>query len=542
MANQNLRYGYKSTSHKLGRERDHDFDQLIPSDGRFVFYVVHRYCPSVCRVSIKILCQVPPGSKFKVSLQSYTKLSDFQVGCTEIFSANDKGDLYVSMNMDYSYDHIGIALVFVPIGCERDAFFIRPNLSLVILIDKHGKSHVASYIHKDEGRIVKKFINNFFSEAVGAKKRLILIEPDLADKQGHFYAYANNLRKSTAKLGFDFVVLSSLKFLDRKMAEWVCPVFSKNTWTIATSRQVFGDELRSGLNAVNYKPCFDSVYMYTGSAFHAVEMYKIFEEKNGRGSCTLFWEMIKDIASNDYVNVFSELQEIAGFSDKIKLLSPTQEILDLVKGRFGVGEWVVPHPSTSVFDSEFRFPDQPEYLFNKKFECQPQKIFFPGVNTVHKGYEYGLEIASRLSNCGFDCYVRDVPGVEKRVGLKYVPLGLDDEVINDLFKSAALVVIPYLPSGFKARTSGLVVDALLNFTPAVVIENTWLAGHVRKYNSGICIGTDADCALPILLDYIAGFDRECFSELCDNAKSYVGNNSWIKLTKIALAGCDVGAI
>ncbi len=483
--------------------------------------IKHRYL-DVRSVRLDILCESVPGQQFKVNLQSYSKLSRLQRGKDSIVQADAQGLLHIKLDMQYEDDHVGLVANMIAVGGGAGFSALRPTSGTLLLMDKAGQSFSRSLLLTDPASPV-------LQDAEFQVERIILIEPDLSNKQGHFYAYANNFHKTAKQHDLDFVVLSNLEVNEEALQSFpeavLVPTFSKNTWTIATSRDVFRQELSEALGRVRYNPDTDVVYMYTGSIFHAIEIQNLVQGRKAHITCDLFWEMIKDVGVEYYVNGFKELREaLDKFEYPISLVSPTKAVEEMAKSKVGYDAPLAPHPSTSVHDETAKDSKLSEKKLD--YSVSEKQIFFPGVNTMHKGYEYGVELAAKLAGMGYKCYVRDV-GFEERVdSLTYLPLGMSEEEINSYFEASHLIVVPYMPEGFANRTSGLAVDALLHGKPLAAIKGTWLGDHVDEYQAGLVVDTEVDSAAKDIDAFLNGYGTSDLEKLGEAADRYHREHSW----------------
>lgn len=495
--------------------------------------IKHRYTTDIHSVNIVLKFKTTPNSRFKGRIQSFTKQSNFQQNEENTFKSNENGELRCKFSMNYADKHIGCVIKIESKEKKQDNILITPVSAILLFIDDSGKSYCDSFIFCNDQPLLKNTpLNAIKYQADINTKRLILIEPDLSNKQGHFYSYANNLHRISHQNNINFVVLANekLNVLDNDpLRDKLRPVFSKNTWTIATSTQTFFDELNKSLQEIKYNAKSDVLYMYTGSAYHALAIKDIVDVHNGRAVCTLFWEMIKDLGTESYLKVFQDLKNKLPQNDsKFRLLAPTEEIKKNIRNSLKLDITVATHPSTSVYDSEYRIQDKTKVNLRKK-KKQETVLFFPGVNTIHKGYDFGIDLAIALSDLGYKCIVRRVEDIKENSKLHYLPLGLDEIEINKWFQASDLVIIPYLPEGFKNRTSGLVIDALLHCKPAAVIRNTWLEKIIVDYQAGVIIDQDTNDATKQITKFLESTEKDLAHDITAGSKKYFSRHSWAKL-------------
>lgn len=364
----------------------------------------------------------------------------------------------------------------------------------------------------------------------------IFLEPDMKDKQGHYFRYTKNLLTHDRLASFNKYLLARS---DLEMDETISKsrvntikCFQKNSWTIQTNREQFAEELYTGLQSIPINS-YTYIYMYTGSVFHAIELIKLIKKHPKKSliftTCNLFWEMIKDTDSDQYLNAYKEIKNLIGDAyTKIQLTAPSASVQSLIADRCNIEINTSPHPSTALSDHQFyQFIDNP--AINEP--NNPKTIFFPGVDTIHKGYDYGIKICKELLQKGYQVKIRPSPSKPLEIyndNLEIVELGIAEEVFNRILFDADLIVLPYMPEGFRSRTSGLIVDSLFSKTFAAVIEETWLASFVNRYRSGITLPSNSAQRSAMLIDNFLQSTKTSrpFSK---SIIQYFNENSWEKL-------------
>lgn len=370
---------------------------------------------------------------------------------------------------------------------------VNSNLSVYVesavltIIDRSGNVHLKTWLADSSP--------NTASEGVKESQpgTILFIESDMVDMQGHYYRYVCNLLGHKSLADWKKVLLAREDMslgLDSLGVTEIHKVYNRNTWTIQTNEDNFYERTVKALESVNdlTKPY---IYIYTGSVFHAIQLAKIIggtRFQRVHVTCNLFWEMIKDTSTDKYVSGFKQLGSfIKGISDRLKVTAPTKYVQELFYNHTGISIDLAPHPATG-FDDELFLQRVKSYRSNNTTSTKdPNLILFPGVNTQDKGYDYGMKIARELSKKGYKCLVRPSKDSERINELEYLELGVSEKEFDQVLKQAELIVLPYMPSGFKSRTSGLVVDALYNGANCCVIENTWLEEFVLSTGCGISI-------------------------------------------------------
>jgi FkbM family methyltransferase len=69
---------------------------------------------------------------------------------------------------------------------------------------------------------------------------------------------------------------------------------------------------------------------------------------------------------------------------------------------------------------------------------------------------------------------------------------LTEEAYVRQLSAASLVLLPYKPSHYVARTSGILAEAIVAGIPAIVPGGTWLSQQVRRFGAGLSFDGSAD--------------------------------------------------
>lgn len=414
--------------------------------------------------------------------------------------------------------------------------FLKIHLVSVLTIDQNSRSYTKRVLSRDYAKETIPFYAP--GDRASSGKTLLLIEPDMKNKQGHYFCYANNILSHSSLRGHKKIILARKDLPDCTTAGikecLTIGCYDTHSWAIASNMERFSRQTLDGLSKTSCNGSSLYIYMYTGSVFHAIELIKVFEKYHelsaARVSCNLFWEMIKDVHTQGYLDAFAQLRSAIRESKiDLNLTAPTQYVQELISQYCGIDIPLAPHPSTSFSDDRFLKVASKPLMQSREDGIT---IFFPGVDTIHKGYEYGMQICKNLLEKGYNIKIR--PTGDSRLkymhpNLKVIDLDVSEDTFANLIGNSDLIVLPYMPEGFSHRTSGLVVDALLSSTPAAVVENTWLAEFTNKYNSGIVIpGNSAEKAAAVIDSFISSAR---FSErlLLKPKLDYFSKNSWRRL-------------
>lgn len=358
--------------------------------------------------------------------------------------------------------------------------------------------------------------------------RVIVLDPDAKNTRGHYLAYDEKLKSAINTIGIPVEIFcrNDIEQSAINGDKTFIKCFDRHSWTIATNQDYFFKEVQEGLKkSIRDKPSI--IYMYTGSIYHASALARLAAQNSElRIHCNLFWEMIKDIQSPEYISEVKQffLLEPA-ILERIYITAPTNGVAKYIKDVAGVDIPIAPHPCTGVSDSEINF----NYKINNPYS-QPEKpkIVFPGAATQNKGYDMGIETATTLSHEGFSCWVRPEQGKDIPTGLNLIPNELTDEEFKLFLSSADVIVLPYERSGFKNRTSGIVIDAFYLGVPVVVLRETWLAEFVNSYNTGIAAEPNSK-SLSQAVKHLTHNENYCTARVKSNVARYHRKNSWSSL-------------
>jgi len=129
----------------------------------------------------------------------------------------------------------------------------------------------------------------------------------------------------------------------------------------------------------------------------------------------------------------------------------------------------------------------------------PVAVFLGGART-EKGFSVLVEAARLMKDdpiqLAVQCHRDDPDDAEatqahatlekvSRKTLRLVPESLDSKRYYELLASADIVVIPYREQNYRARTSGILVEALAAGKPVVVTEGTWMADQTVREKVGL---------------------------------------------------------
>lgn len=382
--------------------------------------------------------------------------------------------------------------------------------------------------------------------------RLIVFDPDAVDYAGHFVAYNTNLGRAFADRQIGVTVLCNRDISTNILIDYsnYIPRLSVNSWRVSRAKndrdpelcrlevlEALDDLLQANKNSL--------VYMYLGSVEHA----RIFAEASRRYpsvyfNINLFWLSFRDLKTEmDYVEQcrpFMEWLDLSG--PRFIATVPTQELQQEIAQVFGVILDVAPHPSPVVYDS------MPRIIRETRAHSPdiPLRVLFPGALRAEKGYQSSLACVRLLGEDErVQTILRYVTSSSTQADLAKTPTNLPTNVsvvegvlTNDdfgqLFAQSDMVVLPYSADAFRIRTSGLLIDALAYGLPAVVVEGTWLANHVHKYQCGVVV---PDASAEALAEGVRSLAKsiDIFTARTKSAaERYFSSNSWSAMADFLL--------
>ncbi len=500
------------------------------------------YHGSIRAVSINIALEIYSPKSFSIDLSlapNRTTELTREKSSDSVLKEIKPGLNTVCIRCDYLYEHTVTKCLLRTVDSVDITELVIIRLVSVIALDSSGKCYSKQW-HLNKS--CRKIANIEIHPKRPRPINFVFLECDMIDKQGHYFRYATNLLTNEQLNGYSKYLLArkdmNLNEFSQNNQIQTVKCFDAHSWTIQTNKDRFASELQRGLLSI---PIHREtiIYMYTGSIFHAIELIKMVEASSHshliKITCNLFWEMIKQIDSDIYLEAFKELKHaMANRKINIQLTAPTESVQRLVSQQCNIDIPLAPHPSTSFSDADFyKCMNTSVSKERKHFKT----IFFPGVDTIHKGYDYGLQICKILLDKGYHVIVRPSLGSSISIGhenLKVVELGVSEEIFNGFLYNSDLIVLPYMPDGFESRTSGLVVDALFNKTFSAVIENTWLASFVTNYEAGIVLPRNSPKDSAQLIDNFLKSDKhdQLFMK---GILRYFSVNSWEYLIDQILA-------
>jgi glycosyltransferase involved in cell wall biosynthesis len=140
-------------------------------------------------------------------------------------------------------------------------------------------------------------------------------------------------------------------------------------------------------------------------------------------------------------------------------------------------------------------------------------LLYLGDARREKGYHHLPDMAERLARSSWAARLRLVvqsnfnvppgePGIAgaraRLAALPFVTLldaPLSQEAYLRWVQEASMVLLPYDPRAYLARTSGILAEAICGGTPAVVPAGTWLSMQLQRHGAGVAAERDDAPAL-----------------------------------------------
>ena len=383
--------------------------------------------------------------------------------------------------------------------------------------------------------------------------RVLLIDPDAKNWSGHYMAYNEKLRFELGRLGAD-VQVACRKDLSPDILSTrptYSPVFTEHSWAVgnradnAVFIQRFEEEMAEVIQQdfVTGSPQGEVLlYMYCGNLEHAKVLANLQKQYPFlRINVNLFWLSFR--INHDWIQPWKPFVEwLESQGDAFMATVPTRALQSELAELTGCILPVAPHPSTAITDETYRGLEVRGGHLAEKKEYQ---VLFPSAPRPEKGYVLSIECARLLGgDSGLRSVIRHAPTSSTPKPLKtlegmpanttVIAGELPDEEFIHLFATSDIVVLPYMPEAFAKRTSGLLIDTLYHRIPCVVIEGTWLAEVVRRYDCGVIVEEASAPSIAQAVRSIAERYDYYRANAHAGAVDYFYSNSWEQLGKCLL--------
>tara|TARA_R110002110_G_scaffold403866_1_gene621835 strand:+ start:2146 stop:9000 length:6855 start_codon:yes stop_codon:yes gene_type:complete len=384
----------------------------------------------------------------------------------------------------------------------------------------------------------------------GDTPHIVLLDPDGKNASGHFLAYDRRIWESASTLPQKVTVLGRLDFeaeaapagLEIKKCFTVhsWQIASRNDGTRARLTLKFISELREGLIQIVKDDSRRTIlYLYCGSLEHVYAIQTVLKNfPNVCANVNLFWQSTATYKVTSYVNRWRPLiAEFAG-NAQIYLTVPTQRVGRDVEKYFGLKLQVAPHPSTTFSDAAAA------ELASSPKRSRPERpvVLFPGGVRTEKGFGLTVEVAELLKGAT-DLTLRIRANEDnsqsaamellenlRETTAETVDGYMTEDAFSQFLSNADVIVCPYLPSHFAARTSGLVIDAMILGQPVVALKDTWLGDFIEQEGFGIAAEPNGASIAAAIRQVVS--DYATFASHAAKARNaYLLTNSWARLVQ-----------
>ena len=348
----------------------------------------------------------------------------------------------------------------------------------------------------------------------------IIIEPDGLQKgDGHYEIWHRSLEKEAKARG-----LSTFVFHNKKSklysAKTDIAAFDNHSWAVGFyEREKLEDMLRDtptySTFVANLKDAFAelgdfsthgavSLYMYYGSIHHLqalIEFKKYFDAKKGAKlniNLTLSFEAIRFDDKRTYFwgdkngHFKSILLESQYFFPSIKVFAMTDRFAKYVFKQYDILLPTLTHPILSTPPENhanqynnlnvYKESHQPNILLIGRFTVGKfPSNYFDLLGYILMNSNVNLKLRNSLQ------HVKSIESLtsvfKNRVTL--LPEKLSNHEYENAFQSTDIVLIPYLPANFLMRTSGILIDAVMNEKPVICFGQSTISDIVFKHKLGI---------------------------------------------------------
>ena len=388
-------------------------------------------------------------------------------------------------------------------------------------------------------------------------RRIVLIDPDIHIRVGHFPAYREKIREIAKTLGMPVDLIcgvnateDDLEGFDNAMPVLTVPSHVLGNDMTGEHELKATAELEAALDIYAGKVGDEdyAVYMYCG-ALEYLETFVEFLKHHEKVSAhvNLFYEAVhagRQKRNSNPSRARKILEECVALSPRLMLTLPSEEAADEVARQIGVRLPVAVNPSTT-FDALRnvvipRGGNGASGLAGKRL-----RVLMPMLPSAEKGYGHGLELAKVLADEGFTPVIRyveerDPKGIWKdevaslRGRAEVLEGFLEPGAFRNMLKKSDVVILPYDAEKFRARPSGLLADALLAAKPVITLKESWLGNRVEKYDCGVVLNSPSpDAVLKALMDIRRNYGY--YAQMARRAgEDYLRSNSWADLVRSIL--------
>ncbi len=401
---------------------------------------------------------------------------------------------------------------------------------------------------------------------VETQVHIINLNPDLSDSLGHPLAYDTQLCFACAQRGVEFISAANAR-IDPDLLQsypYLRAVFRDRSSVLgrvtgyaeppAPAVERFHREVEDFVDKylTTCKPADEVIlYLYTGGLVHVEALYDIVKARpQVSAHINLFWCSWMRICDEDFSDRWAETLRKVVLEETLVLTVPTIEMQREIQEAAGVVLPVAPMPSTTFADAEAKNAlEHGELRALGNVETAAFSVLFPSLMRKPKGYDLSIAVIRLLgkkqTDAFYQCTLRYVPieGTPSKLirsarGARefanIVEGILPPEEFQRMLKGADIIVLPYQPSEFSNRTSGLLIDALLCGVPLVVQRGTWLGNLVARYDCGALAETASPKAYIKAIESVAANHHHYKRNAISAGKKWLADNSWATLLEFVL--------
>ena len=394
---------------------------------------------------------------------------------------------------------------------------------------------------------------------VEGQVHIIGLSPDLTDSYGHWLAYDTQLRLVCTQRGVDFISAANTRIAPDLLESHP---HLRAVFTDSTSRNVrakshielpppiverFRREVEDFVDEylTTCKPTDKVIlYLYAGGLSHVEALYDIVKARpQVSAHINLFLCSWTRICQEAFSERWRETLRRVLRKDSLVLTVPTREMQGEIQEAARLVLPVAPAPSTTFDDVETRNTLEqgdsrpldntttdicsavfPSSLMRKTkgYDLSISVIRMLGEKQAGKRYQYTLRYVPRANTPSELLNI-----VQEVRGFANIVEGvLPAEEFKRMIKEADVIVLPYQPSEFSNRTSGLLIDALLCGVPVVVQKGTWLGNLVARYDCGTLAEKASPEAYVKAIEAVAANHHQYRKNAISAGKDWLATNSW----------------
>lgn len=406
-----------------------------------------------------------------------------------------------------------------------------------------------------------------YRESVKGQVHIISLNPHFTDSFGHFLAYDTKLYSACTQRGVEFISAANSKINSglTELHPYIRAVFTDISYM---SGVVKGNKEPAALQVERFRSEVEGfvdeylrtckpgdkviLYLYTGGPRHIEMLYDIIKARpQVSAHINFFFVGSTYICDQAFRERWTETLRKPLLEDRLVVTVPTREMQSEIQEAVQVVLPLAPAPSTTFDDGEARNAlEQSDSHLLDNTESATCNVLFPGLMREAKGYDLSISIIRMLrekqADTSYQCTVRYVPrrdtppelikfAQEARRYANIVEGILPPEEFQRMLKEADIIVLPYQPSDFSNRTSGLLIDALLCGVPVVVQKDTWLGNLVARYNCGALAETGSPEAYVKAIELVAANHTRYQKNAISAGKEWLADNNWAALLDFILA-------